>query len=207
MADEDNVSAEGGAKKKGLPPVVLIAIVAVAVGAGGFFAGKMLTGKGQAKAAVEEKKEPAKEGEAAKGEGHGAEQKPAEGEGGEAKPAEGEKKPEAGPAAGGAGLLPLEEFTVNLNDPFGRRYTQLLISLEIESKELVEKIKKDELLMSRIRDRIFMIISAKTFNDMNSVSGKITLKEEILMQLNEIMKSSLAIEPVKAVLFSKYLIQ
>ncbi len=84
-------------------------------------------------------------------------------------------------------MLQLDEFTVNLNDPFGRRYANLLISLEVENKEIIEKIKKDELLMPKIRDRIFMIISSKTFNDMNSVAGKITLKEEMLMQINEIL--------------------
>jgi len=105
------------------------------------------------------------------------------------------------------GILQLDEFTVNLNDPFGRRYANLHIGLEIENRELVPRIREDELLMPRIRDMVFMIVSAKSYNELNTVSGKITLKEEIQIRLNEIIKPVLGSEPVRDVYFSKFLIQ
>lgn len=181
-------------KKKGIPMVAIIAGVAVLALGGGLLVGKILGGKGGSKPnspAVTQPKEANKEAAA----------------GAEKTPGTGKEVAAAGENGNKAGLLDLEEFTVNLIDPFGRRYANLLISLEIESRDLVAKIKADELLIPKIRDQIFSIISAKTKDDMTSVAGKIALKEEIMIRVNEIIKQSLSVEPVKSVLFNKFLIQ
>lgn len=201
-------------KKKGLPLPILVAVVAVAVGAGGFFAGKMLGGKGAAPAATASTPAtpPAAGGQAQPTEGGGvagADATPA----GEPAPAgEGAGAPagEATPAGGGGdkpAALSLDEFTVNLNDPFGKRYVNVLISLEVAGRDYIARIKEDELLMAKVRDVILLVLSSKSYSEMNSVAGKVTLKEEIMMRVNEILKSGLNAEPVKDVLFPKFLIQ
>ncbi len=174
------------------PNIILIAVIAVAVGAGGFFAGKMLSSKG----APEVKKEQ-QVSEAQKEQKSESENK--------AEAAE-TQKTETSSAI--PGLLKLDEFTVNLNDPFGKRYANLSINLELKNKSFVEKIKAEELLMPKIRDTIFMILSAKAFNDLNSLAGKENLKDEIKLRLNEIFQQYLQeAEVVKEIYFDKFLLQ
>jgi flagellar FliL protein len=201
-------------KKKSLPMPVIIAVAAVAVGVGGFFAGKMMGGKPAAtadKPAATESQTPAPAagaGEAKPAGGETAAAEPPAGEPGQ--PANGGAPAETAapaPSDSKAVALSLDEFTVNLNDPFGKRYANIQMSLEVAGRDFVPKIKEDELLMAKIRDAILLVISSKSFSEMNSVAGKITLKEEIMMRINEILKSSLNAEPVKDVLFPKFLIQ
>lgn len=204
MADEEStVQSDKGGGLGGMKLIIIVALVAIVVGAGGFFLGKMLAGPDNPK-----------ENEAA----------------GEIKPADGSEKQndanaeQAGDQADGsgkntdqsesgnstaegAGILVLEKFTVNLNDPFGRRYAEILINLKIDRKSLVSKIQENELILPQIRDEIFMIISSKSYPELNSVSGKVTLKEEIMIRVNELIKENLNLEPVQDVFFGTFIIQ
>ncbi|MDQ1354591.1 MAG: flagellar protein FliL, partial [Acidobacteriota bacterium] len=105
------------------------------------------------------------------------------------------------------GIILLDPFTVNLNDPFARRYAEVSVNLVIDEKKLVTQITNNELLIPRIRDEIFMVISSRSFADLKSTSGKVTLKEEIMIRVNEILKQEFKKEPVIQVLFTKFLIQ
>ena len=105
------------------------------------------------------------------------------------------------------GIIFLEPFTVNLNDPFGRRYAEVAVNLVIDDKIMVNKITENELMIPRVRDEIFMIISGKSYADLKSTSGKVTLKEEIMIRVNEILKDEFKREPVIQVLFTRFLIQ
>jgi flagellar basal body-associated protein FliL len=58
-----------------------------------------------------------------------------------------------------------------------------------------------------MRDEIFMIISSKSYGELNSTSGKVALKEEIQMRVNELMKEEFGQEPVNQVYFTKFIIQ
>ncbi|MCP4219386.1 MAG: flagellar basal body-associated FliL family protein [bacterium] len=201
----DHMDDEGGGEsggKKGLPMIVIIIIVALVVGAGGFFAGKLFFGgeKEESKK-TEEKKDDKKEDKEEKK----SEDKKEE-DTGENKEEEKEPVPEI-KSKSKSGLLTLDSFTVNLNDPFGRRYAEVLMNLEIENKEWVTKISSSELVTPKLRDEIFMIISSKSYNELKSTSGKVTLKEEILMRVNEVLKEEFDVEPVTGVYFSKFLIQ
>lgn len=195
MADEEIQSGNQGGGLGGMKLIIIIAVIAVLVGAGGFFLGKMLSGGGDA---------PEKPKTEDVAESKGTDQQ--EGQ-------QKEEKPEAGSESGGTensdapGLMVLEKFTVNLNDPFGRRYAEILINLKIEKKSTLSKIQEHELLLPQIRDEIFMIISSKSYPELNSVSGKITLKEEIMIRVNELINESLAEEPVQDVFFGTFIIQ
>lgn len=197
-----------GTEKKGLPTIVIILAVAVLVGAGGFFAGKMLSGGGDAP-----KQEQPAATDQQPAEDSGSEttedQPPAEDAGSDSA-ATSEEGGETTAIKGnplGEGLLVLDEFTVNLNDPFGRRFGKFNIKLVIKPRKHIPKLKADELLMSKVRDEIIMIISAKSYNELKGTSGRITLKEEIIMRVNEKIADKMAIEPVTSVLFTEFLIQ
>ncbi|UCH94567.1 MAG: flagellar basal body-associated FliL family protein, partial [Candidatus Aminicenantes bacterium] len=105
------------------------------------------------------------------------------------------------------GFLPLETFTVNLDDPFGRRYVECVLNLVLNDKSLVPGIKENELIIAKIRHDIFMTISAKSYKELKGTAGKITLFEEIQMRVNEILKELMGVEPVVEVLQTKFLMQ
>jgi flagellar basal body-associated protein FliL len=186
MVDPDFRDAgEGGVppKKGKLTTVIIAAVIAIAMGVGGFFAGKILysgkqieitTPTGGAKA------------------------------GGEITGKSTEEEPGAKEQPG---LLALDTFTVNLDDPFGKRYAECDLNLVLKDRDLVPRIKENVLVMAKIRHEIFMTISAKSYGDLKSTAGKITLFEEIQMRVNEILKEQLGVEPVVEVLQTRFLMQ
>jgi len=107
----------------------------------------------------------------------------------------------------GKGNLKLEEFLVNLNDPLVRRYVKFIINLRLIKAIYVEQIKGDENIIPEIRDKIFELVSDKSYTDLKSSAGKVMLKEEIMISINEILKDNLKVEPVIKVMFSKFILQ
>jgi len=214
MVDEEFGGLEDSGpptKKKNLFLVIIIAAVVIGIGAAGFFAGKMMSG-GKDNGKDDSKKTTQTDGNTQKNPTNNAGEtgtKPADNGTGEVTPGEGGETPTDTTNASQkkAGILALDAFTVNLNDPFGRRYLEVVINLVINDKNLVPKIKENELLMPKIRHEIFMTISAKSFNDLNNTSGKIALFEEIQMRVNEIIKQELGVEPVSEVLETRFLMQ
>ena len=77
----------------------------------------------------------------------------------------------------------------------------------LNDRTLVPRIRANALVMAKIRHEIFMTISAKSYGDLKSTAGKITLFEEIQMRVNEILKEQIGVEPVLEVLQTKFLMQ
>lgn len=209
MADEGFIerrTADRRAKKSGFPFILVIIIIAVVMGAGGFFAGKIFSGRGDILSTptsriqttpIPGQKKPAQTRKTPAGQIQPPGQKEEfTGSGGEDDDAK--IKP---------GIIMLDAFTVNLNDPFGRRYAEVAVNLVVDDKLMVNRITGNELMIPQIRDEIFMIISGKSYADLKSTSGKVTLKEEIMIRVNEILKEEFRREPVIQVLFTKFLIQ
>ncbi len=207
MVDSDfKEPEEGGAppKKGNLITIIIVIVIAIVMGVGGFFAGKISSGNKQI-----EKSAPSGDAKVYGGEtgtksggeipGKYTGEEPSGKTGGET----GEKPVEKGQQ----GLLSLETFTLNLNDPFGKRYAECDLNLVLNDRNLVSKIKENELVMAKIRHEIFMTISAKSYGDLKSTAGKITLFEEIQMRVNEILKEKMGVEPVLEVLQTKFLMQ
>jgi flagellar basal body-associated protein FliL len=198
MVDPDfRAAVEGGAppKKGKLATVIIAAVIAIAMGVGGFFAGKILySGK---QTGITAPTGGAKTGGEITGKYAGEE--PGGKTGGEADEKPGAKEQ--------PGLLPLDTFTVNLDDPFGKRYAECDLNLVLKDRNLVPGIKENVLVMAKIRHEIFMTISAKSYGDLKSTAGKITLFEEIQMRVNEILKEQLGVEPVVEVLQTRFLMQ
>lgn len=200
MVDEDlgnEFEDAGGGGKKGLPTIVIIIIVAVIMGAGGFFIGKMFFGGEKEQPPVEEK-ETRQQPKQQEKDTETQDQTPMDVVDGDAQEFTSKSK---------SGMMVLNAFTVNLNDPFGRRYVEVIINLEIKNKAYIPKITENELMIPRVRDEIFMIISAKSYGELKSTSGKVALKEEIQMRVNELMKDEFGSEPVNRVYFTKFIIQ
>ncbi|HLP59799.1 MAG TPA: flagellar basal body-associated FliL family protein [Candidatus Deferrimicrobium sp.] len=216
MADEGFVerrTADRRAKKSGFPFILVIIIIAVVMGAGGFFAGKIFSGRGDILSTPASRIQTTPiAGQKKPGQKQRTPGTRANSTSGQIQP-EGQKGESTG--SGGEdddakikpGIIMLDAFTVNLNDPFGRRYAEVAVNLVVDDKLMVNRITGNELMIPQIRDEIFMIISGKSYADLKSTSGKVTLKEEIMIRVNEILKEEFRREPVIQVLFTKFLIQ
>jgi flagellar FliL protein len=97
-------------------------------------------------------------------------------------------------------IYPLETFIVNLAGKDGRRFLRATIDLELRDKSLAEKIDKR---LSQIRDCILMLLPTKRFEDINSIEGKIGLRNEIMTKLNSLLKEG----SITNIYFAEFVIQ
>ncbi len=173
-AEAPPAEGEEGAQKKGLPiKLIIIALGGLLLLGGGGFAVWTFFLAPKPEAAAEGHGE---EGKAAE---HKAESKDSGGHGG------GHGKSEKATA-----MMTLEPFLVNLNDPKAKRY--LKVTLAVDTKE--EKIKKEiEAKTPQIRDSILLLLSAKTYDDITPMAGKLKMRTELLKIINQ------AIAPAGAV--------
>jgi len=88
---------------------------------------------------------------------------------------------------GKVGLGPmysLDTFIVNLADDGGSRYLRVTMQLEMKDEKIKDALDKR---LPQIRDSILMILPVKTFVEIQTISGKRVLREEILAKLNSIL--------------------
>ena len=105
-----------------------------------------------------------------------------------------EKKEGVGP------VFPLETFIVNLADRDKDRYLRVTIQLEMDKPTLKEEMEKR---LAQIRDRILMTIPAKTYAAVNTVEGKLALRDELLVRINELMQGG----KISNLYFTEFVVQ
>lgn len=93
----------------------------------------------------------------------------------------------------------MPSFTVNLaGSP--RRYIRVEMTVEMLDKEGYEEVVRNNPVA---RDQIVRILNRKTFDEIETIQGKLHLKEEIALALNENLKEGV----VKDIFFSEFLVQ
>ncbi len=78
-------------------------------------------------------------------------------------------------------VYPLETFIVNLSGAQGRNYLKVDISLELNDQKLQQEIDNK---LPKIKDTILLVLSTKTFDEIKTSQGKLQLKDELLLRLN-----------------------
>ena len=78
-------------------------------------------------------------------------------------------------------IFSLETFIVNLADKGGNRYLRVTMDLELANPELEAEISQR---LPQVRDSILMILPTKRFEDISTMQGKISLRDEILETIN-----------------------
>ena len=96
-------------------------------------------------------------------------------------------------------IYTMQTFTVNL-DGIPRRLIQLQVNLEMLDAEGFEEIVSVE---SKVRDTIINILNAKSFIEIESVQGKLHLKNQIINQINNFLRRGI----VKSLYFSNFAVQ
>ena len=97
-------------------------------------------------------------------------------------------------------MFQLQPFVVNLSDPGGKRYLKSIIELEF-TEDLVQK--ELEARLPQLRDVILLHLSSKTIEDVQSVDGKIELKNSLVMRINQVLKTG----KIMNLYFTQFVIQ
>jgi flagellar FliL protein len=93
-----------------------------------------------------------------------------------------------------------EPILVNLADPGGKRYLKLVMKMELNNEAVLEEVKNRGF---QLKDSMIMLISSKEFDDIATASGKQALKQEMIAQLNKVVKQG----QVKDLYFTEFIVQ
>lgn len=95
----------------------------------------------------------------------------------------------------------MDKFTVNLGgEP--KRTIRLEVNLQMLGKEGFEEVMEPE-NRAKARDRIVRLLNEKAFSDLDSIQGKLFLKDKIAGEVNGILRRGV----VKDVFFSDFVVQ
>ncbi|SPD72694.1 putative Flagellar protein FliL [uncultured Desulfobacterium sp.] len=97
-------------------------------------------------------------------------------------------------------IFPLESIVVNLADIDDQKYLRMSIVLELTNEDTKKEASSR---LPLIRDIIFKIVPHKMSKDLITLSGRISLCEEIMDNLNLIFKSG----SITNIYFTEYIIQ
>jgi len=94
----------------------------------------------------------------------------------------------------------MDPFVVNLNEPGGKRYLKAKIGLEYHGEELRKELPAR---VPQLRDVILLHLSSKTMEDIQSVDGKIELKNALVNRINQVLKKG----KIRSIYFTQFVIQ
>lgn len=98
-------------------------------------------------------------------------------------------------------IFTLDKFTANLNgEP--KRTVRIEVSLQMLGKDGYEEIMSSD-SRAKTRDKIMRVLNDKNFSELESIQGKLFLKDTIAMEVNGILKEGV----VKDVFFSEFVVQ
>ncbi len=97
-------------------------------------------------------------------------------------------------------MYPLNQFIVNLFSEDGSRYLKTTINLELSIPELATELDSKKPL---IRDIIIKALSAKSYEEISTIAGKESLKDEIVANVNTVLKDG----KINNVFFTDFVIQ
>jgi flagellar protein FliL len=102
-------------------------------------------------------------------------------------------------------IYTMDKFTLNLagnplKDP--KRTLQFEVSLEMLNKEGFEEVINND-NRAKARDRILKILTQKTYYEVETIQGKLFLKDQIATEINSILDKGI----VKDVYFTQFVVQ
>jgi flagellar FliL protein len=110
------------------------------------------------------------------------------------------KKPASSPPPVIGTLWPMEPFIVNLRDNNGERYLKVILQLEVSQSAVVSEL---DLLKPKLRDSTLDLLGSKTFQELQDLSGKQKLRDDLMIRLNSFLTSG----KIVRVYFTEFVIQ
>ncbi|RLB15160.1 MAG: flagellar basal body protein FliL [Deltaproteobacteria bacterium] len=97
---------------------------------------------------------------------------------------------------------PLDSFIVNLLDKAGRgkRYLKIKIVLEVGDEEGQRTVDSH---IPQLKDTILLLLSSQSFSDINTMEGKIELKQILLSRINQVLGEGI----VHRLYFTEFVVQ
>lgn len=99
----------------------------------------------------------------------------------------------------------IEPFVVNLADPGSRRYLRVSIKLSLKNPKENESLL--EMRMPQVRDTVLLLLSSKTADQLLGSEGKRELRQELIDQINKVLKKGKQKKIVRNLYFTEFLIQ
>ena len=99
-------------------------------------------------------------------------------------------------------VVPLNSFIVNLLDKagLGKRYLKVTVELEVGSEEDQLSIDSHK---TQLRDTILLLLSGLSFTEVNTIEGKLDLKQTLLYRINQTMGGGI----VHRIYFTEFVVQ
>lgn len=99
-------------------------------------------------------------------------------------------------------ICPLKSFVVNLLDKrgVGKRYLKVTIDLEVEKEEHILLIENHN---PQLRDTILLLLSSQTLKEINTMEGKLELKQALLTRMRQILGDGV----VRRIYFTEFVVQ
>lgn len=83
-------------------------------------------------------------------------------------------------------MVEIKEFVVNIIGEDATHYVKASLSLELDKDSTVDEVNKR---MPQIRDAILLLISNKTFAELQDIQGKNQVKAELRSKINSFLKT------------------
>ena len=178
MAEEEELEGKEAEGKKKKPLLLIIVAAVVLLGGGGAGAYFML-GQGDAEAAVDETAITGSTGSDDAG--------------------------DALAAAGEAYYFSLDPpFIVNFSGTSRARFLQVSIEGLTRDSTVKEDITKH---LPQVRNNLVLLLSSKTYEELNSMEGKAGLRKQVLKEIQKILESETGKEGVEDVYFTSFVMQ
>jgi flagellar FliL protein len=97
-------------------------------------------------------------------------------------------------------IFPMDTFIVNLADDGGKRYLRITMDLELTQGTAADDLKKR---LPQMRDSVLMVLPSKRFDDIRTVEGKTSLRNEIIANLNGLFGQ----ESISNIYFTEFVVQ
>lgn len=97
-------------------------------------------------------------------------------------------------------MVDIEEFVVNIISGDAAHYVKTSLTVELTNEEVQVEVEKR---MPQMRDAILLLISNKTYEELQDLQGKRQLKAEITSKINSFLQSG----QVKSVYFTNFVVQ
>ncbi len=102
-------------------------------------------------------------------------------------------------------FIPLEQFTVNLqSEEASPQFLQVTLVIKATDSAVTDAIK---LHMPEVRDRVLMLLSAKTASELNSVEGKKALSIALTREITQPLAGRIPAQSIDSVLFTSFVVQ
>ena len=99
-------------------------------------------------------------------------------------------------------IIPISSFVVNLFDKkgIGKRYLKISMELEVGKEEDRVKVENN---IPQLRDTVLILLSSQTLKEINTMEGKLELKNAIVLRMNQILGN----KTVRRIYFTEFVVQ